>query len=706
MRRGWTVALLTASLLLLWGTGPTAATAQAPHAVPVSGPVLVVGIADLRWEDLDPVRTPALWRLAGRSSIGAMTDQSGEGDTRKATGWLVLGTGSRAVAGVPPTALPDPTDPAQLAALRKANSTARYRAQVGALGDAVHRVGATIAAVGPGAVLGGMTAAGTVDQRQVTLGERLPQADVVLLDLPQLYDTGRKDGVAAPSALTAVDTTVAAALRMLPSGSSVLVAGVSDGPVGGAPLHVAMASGPAFGPGRLTSASTGRDGVVQLIDVAPTILWLLGSPVPPAMLGVHWRSVAEPRAPLATAISGLVDLNRRSVAQVHMQGPYYHALLVVTVVYLLVVLGCWRFRRSGPPLVLGAVVASLPVASWLTQLVPWWRIGTWILLPLGGAIAVVIGVAAVLSPWPANRRWRIAGVVGAVTAAVISVDAAIGSPLSLDAPFGDNPIIAGRFHGVGNVAFALLGTGTLLLAAALVTGRSDRRAAVTVLGLGAVAVVVDGYPTLGDDFGGVLALLPAVCTLALLVSGLRVSWRHLAAILAGTVAVAGSFALLDHARPAAQRTHLGRFVQQVIDGTAWEAVHRKLGSSLHTFADGWPRWLTLAWLVLVLALALGTLRGRLQVAHDVDRRTTRGLAVSLAVLGVMGAGLNDSGLAVTAFVLAVAVPLLVPLVVPRAAPGGTEPGLPPRTLQPSSPGRDIGHVRDSYPIGRGGSGED
>jgi hypothetical protein len=657
------VALVTAWLLVaLSGPWSPRADAEAPDTAPSHGPVLVIGVPDLRWQDLDPVHTPALWDLAGRSSIGAMTDQSGEGDTRRATGWLVLGTGTRAVAGVLPSTVPDAADPAQLAALRQANANAHYRAQVGALGDAVHKAGKTIAAVGPGAVLGAMTSRGTVDETVTSLGAPLPRADVVVLELPQIYDTGRHGGVASASALTAVDTAVESALRQLPSGASVLLAGVSDGADGGAPLHVAMASGPAFGTGRLTSPSTGRDGVVQLIDVAPTILSLLGAPVPSSMVGVHWQSVDEARTPVGSQVAGLIDLDQRSRAEVRMGGPYAQAVLVVSILYLLFVLWGWSRRRTGPPLALSAIVASVPVGSWLTQLVPWWRGATWTLLPLGAAFAVVVGVSAALSPWPRDPRWRIAGFVGAVTAAVIVLDAATGSPLSLDAPFGDNPIIAGRFHGIGNVAFALLGAGTLLLAATLVAGRSGPRSALTVLGLGAVAVAVDGYPGLGDDFGGVLALLPAVCVLALLVSGVRVSWRYVVGIPAVTVVMAAVFALVDYARPAAERTHLGRFVQQIADGTAWDVMHRKLGSSLHTFAAGWPRWITLVWLLLVVVGIVRLRRGRLRMGPDVDVRTTRGLAIALAVLAVLGAGLNDSGLAVTAFVLAVAVPLLVPQV--------------------------------------------
>jgi hypothetical protein len=264
--------------------------------------------------------------------------------------------------------------------------------------------------------------------------------------------------------------------------------------------------------------------------------------------------------------------------------------------------------------------------------------------------------------------------VGGATALVIVADAATGSPLSLDAPFADDPIVAGRFHGIGNVAFALLGAGTLLLAAALAAGRRPARAAATVLGLGALAVVVDGLPALGDDLGGVLALLPAVAVLALAVSRLRVSARHAVAVVTATVAATAGFALYDHSRPAAERTHLGRFVGQLADGGAWAVVRRKLDSSLSTVTGGWPRWIVLGWVVLAVAAWLWHRRGRLRVPAGLDRRTAGGLLAALLVLGLLGAALNDSGLTVTAFTGYLAAPLLVPLLEPApdrtpAAPG-------------------------------------
>jgi hypothetical protein len=660
------VLALAGCVVVAVGWGAPVARAEQPAAVSPAGPVVLLGVPDLRWQDVTEAGTPALWQLAGRSAIGAMTDRSGEDTARRATGWMTVNTGSRAVAFIDPAStVPDPGDPVQLARLEQINQLARYHSRVGALGDALRQAGRKVAAVnGGGAVLGGMTSDGTVDMRTSSVPSALQRgADVVIGELPQLYDVDRDDAAAVQGALSTIDTAIGTIVQQLPAGASLLVAGVSDGVGGQAHLHVAMAEGPRFGPGRLTSPSTGRDGVVQLIDVASTVLWLSDTPLPSALIGAPWQSVPEARIPTATEIARFVDLDERSVAQLNTHG-YFRWVALVALLYVAITVACWARRRSGPPLLMSAAVAGVPAASWLIQLVPWWRIGTWTVAPLTAGVAILIGAAATFSPWPRDRRWRLAGVVGGISAAVITVDVATGSPLSLDAPFGDNPIIAGRFHGVGNVAFAVLAAGTLALAAASVSRMSGWRAAAVAFGLGAPAVVVDGYPRLGDDFGGVLSLLPGVALFGLIVCGVRISWRYVAAILGGTVATVATFVLVDYSRPASQQTHLGRFVGQIEDGSAWPVIMRKLGGSLGTVAQGWPRWIVLIWLLLALAFFLGQRRGWVRPADGVPPRTAGGLVAALVVVGVLGAVVNDSGLAITAFAFYVGAPLLVPLVEP------------------------------------------
>ena len=59
--------------------------------------------------------------------------------------------------------------------------------------------------------------------------------------------------------------------------------------------------------------------------------------------------------------------------------------------------------------------------------------------------------------------------------------------------------------------------------------------AVAAIGLG--IVICEGWPTMGSDFGGVIALSPAVLWLVLAMSGVRITWPRLL-IIAGSAVVA------------------------------------------------------------------------------------------------------------------------------------------------------------------------
>ena len=80
----------------------------------------------------------------------------------------------------------------------------------------------------------------------------------------------------------------------------------------------------------------------------------------------------------------------------------------------------------------------------------------------------------------------------------------------------------------GNFDFGVTMASALLCLAVLAAGRSRRVAMRTVAAGGAVLVVVDGAPFLGDDVGGVLALVPALAALAALVARVRVTARRAA----------------------------------------------------------------------------------------------------------------------------------------------------------------------------------
>ena len=226
----------------------------------------------------------------------------------------------------------------------------------------------------------------------------------------------------------------------------------------------------------------------------------------------------------------------------------------------------------------------------------------------------------------------------------------------------------------------------------------------TVVLLGLLTVAVMGWPSLGRDFGGVLAALPGFLLLAMLMAQVRVTVVRLVAILAAGVVAVGVVATLDWLRPPAQRTHLGRFVAQLLDGEAWTVVSRKGQANLDIL-----RGSALAWLLPVAVLALLWLvgpGGRLRRSSaafprgvpDGDVAVLRaGLTACLLSLAV-GTAANDSGVAVAATAAALLVPLLVWLTAGGAA------GFPPRgQVRAGSPRSEPAEATDRVTVVSRGS---
>lgn len=301
--------------------------------------------------------------------------------------------------------------------------------------------------------------------------------------------------------------------------------------------------------------------------------------------------------------------------------------------------------------------------------------------------------SASLSP-PRNGTSLTALLVAAAVPLAWLVDAAAGAPLAFNNPLGMNAVVAGRFYGVSNTAFALVaGALVVVIAGVWVTLGGGRRSALLVTALlGGAALLVDGAPQLGADVGGALTLVPTLAFLAAGLAGLRLSWRRWLAIGAATVLVVGGFAVVDLLRPGGP-THLGRFARQVADGSAAGVLGRKAYALVGPFVTKPVMAAALACAVVIVAAALWW--GRRQVrawrsgtspyawlapaAHgDIPRvggresgSPTRGMSPSarwvttalksLGVLTLVAVLVNDSGVTMAGFILAAAAPALLAL---------------------------------------------
>ncbi len=374
--------LLAATLalfaVLTWSAASPAVAAPVPAAARTSAGslrsaaapprVLVVAVPDLLWSDVSAPGTPTLWRLLGTGSAGALSVKSAWQLAGCADGLLTLGAGDRAAgeaSAAPPVGCVDQPPERFRALNRRVHSTAT----LGSLAAALSAAGATFTASGPGAPLALPRPPGPAGGT----------AEVQLVVDDALY-TAAPSG--RPAAASQVDGRLAALVGQLPASSSVLVVGSSDaGPSGrgaagrgDARLHVALAHGPGFPAGYLASPSTRRAPYVELIDVAPTVLGLVSAPVPPKMVGRAWHAATGPAA-ASDRLEALQDLDVKAVQGARWRPWFMWALaLAGLAVALGTVAALARPRRSIGALVVGyGVVASLPVASWLVQLVPWWR---------------------------------------------------------------------------------------------------------------------------------------------------------------------------------------------------------------------------------------------------------------------------------------------------------------------------------------------
>jgi hypothetical protein len=642
-RLAWLAAIVV-TVLVGW--------APAAQAQPSSRPTVVLfAVPGLRWADVTAM--PHLIALASHSSVGELSVKTRGGITRCAAGLLAVSAGNRTaapIAAIAPTGVIAPTAPTSRPvhcavnmstwpALRQANHTSRYDARIGSLGTTLQAAGIKTVAVTSVAVPMLANTSGQVDSVAPSIAKGMAIGGVVGIVDRRLYAV---PSIGRPSAQLAVDATLATIEKLLPSGSILMVAGISDLSGGHAQLHAVVLSGPGWTHTQLRSSAAGRAPYVQLIDVAPTILAAEGLAVPSYMVGRPMQSSGSS----APGIASYIDDNHHAVAQRSLGQRVFLTLGIGAILMMLLAAApVWAGRRLARWL--ARILAPAPALVFIANALPWWR---WPQLAFAG---IVLGGCLILATATtiAARRNVTAGllVVPVFSFAALAIDQLTGATLQLSAPLGDSPLIAGRFSGMGNLDFAVMATSALIVAG-VVGGRLSRLPAIICASaIAGVAVVVDGAPQLGNDIGGVLSLLPAGIVVVALVAQVRFTKRRVLGVVLTTLVVAVGVALVDYSRPATNQTDVGRFTGQVLHGGAGIEVRRKLDAALASF--GW----TIGTFVVVIAVLLAVIaRTRIRRALATSPGAKAGVIASI-VVAVLGVALNDSGITIAAMAVIVGV---------------------------------------------------
>ncbi|MEU4692218.1 hypothetical protein [Actinoplanes sp. NPDC023714] len=645
--------------------------------------VVVAAAPGLRWEDLDPQRTPALWQEARTGSVGWLTVRSAHDVTCPADGWLTLGAGNyaawdtREVTGKCAPAAPQLNRPDDIGAsvvdqrtvVRNNQDRMPYGTTPGALAESVR----CTYAIGPGAAIAAARPFGRVDKYAAELPADpsgvLGDCVLSIVDLGTITGSGAE----RQAAVAAADATLARVLAARPERSLMLIAGVSDTDTSSR-LHVAIAEGPGWQGGWLTSAGTGRDGYLQLVDLAPTVLSALGRPSPEKLFAGYAATVAEGRpADPAEAMQGEHDADRRAIAQRGVAEIFFTVLAVVQLLlFALAVPVLIRARRhagpAGPPLppprLVAAVEAALIAAglaipaALVADLVPWWTSEhpAWMFGAATAALMILGTLLIRLSPRYPRTLLPMAA-VSAAAVLVVAADLVTGARLQLNGVAGYSAVYGVRYSGVGSVGLGVFVAGLLLLAGCVAQRVTRQWRPLVVVIFGGLGVVVVGSPYLGADPVGAIALTAGVCVAAAISTGGWLTFPRFAwAALCGLVVTIG-FAVFDLRRPPLEQGTLGRFLTALANGTAGPAMQRAAAASGQALLDSPLTLLALFGALMLVFCQFSPWGGlyRLYGLNPAIRAGVAGTIVATLIAGVFG----GSALGVAGTAAALAVPMAV-----------------------------------------------
>ncbi len=689
--------MLGMAALVMGSVFAVAVGRAAPARAVDSSPVVLIGTGGITWSDVSPSATPNLWSFLRDGSSAALTVRSVNTNTCPVDGWLALSAGERAAGTFdsgdtkPPCRPIEPPDGTSVAGwldFKAAAAATKFDARLGLLAERAARSGACVQAVGPGAAIGAALPTGIISRYDAfkvsALTADLTNCPITLVDVGSVRDPEDVDPAeprpeqSRAEQVRAIDARIGQVLDAAPAGWDIVVASLADAGQSER-LRLVAAKGPHFGPGTLVSPSTRQPGLVQASDLTVTLLAQAAIPVPDSLGGAALQRDPAPNNSEALAherLRDLVDYDQASHEVHSLVPPFFNGFAYSQLVIYAFVLLVWRrkfgsdatrVRLLGVVRTVAVVAATVPVSTFLANLFPWWRFSVPMVAVVAsvGLFVAAISCLALLTPIGRTLMGPLA-VVSGVTMSVLAVDVMTGSRLQLSSLMGLQPVVGGRFYGMGNVTFALFGTCTILLCIALshppVLAGRPRLAAAIVGVVGSAAVLVDGAPFWGADGGGPPALIPGLVYFVLTILGVRMTWRRWGALAGGTVLLFLLVGFLDWLRPVESRSHLGRFFQTLIDGGAWDVITRKFAQNMAILFGNYPLTLLvpIALAFVIYVLARPTSWGSRALQRSFDRAPTlRPGLVALAITLTIGFAINDSGTAIPAVGATVAVPLIV-----------------------------------------------
>jgi hypothetical protein len=396
---------------------------------------------------------------------------------------------------------------------------------------------------------------------------------------------------------------------------------------GGELLWSGAAGLPGGGGRELTSHTTQQQGLISAVDLAPTILEWLGTPVPAEVRG---RRIETGGALNGGALRSLSERLRV------IGGRRLAALGLLLCAWAMVLLAAapWPAARTRA-LRAGALgVMWVPLAAMIPAAIEPGAPVEYATIAL--ACLALGALSDALLAWP---RAMLAPAV-AVPAAIVA-DALAHTQLLMRSLDGPDPALGARFYGVGNELKSGLAVLVLAgVASGLYRSRRGRRAVRAVLAAGALLAVIEGSARIGAGVGGVVLVCAGTAVAAVMLAPGALTRRRALIALAGPVAGLVVLALIDLATAHGSGHFTGSVLHARSAGDVRDILVRRYKAAWDELGNhAMPLATALALLASVAAVRR---RARLLAPVGGDPAWLAALAGGLAA-GVVGALVEDSG---------------------------------------------------------------
>jgi hypothetical protein len=512
----------------------------------------------------------------------------------------------------------------------------------------------------------------TDQKKLLTLfGAALKEADFVVVDLGDTvradwysnYAFDKQAGLQRMRAIYTGGRFIKQAMEAAGENTTFIIAALSPPGSSKLPLKSSLEQmtpiivhGPGFGAGSLTSDTTKRTSLVTTLDIAPTVLTVLGLQKTEKMAGAVMRAGSESVTP-----QSLDDFNKSSVGVKDTRRTAILAYIYIQVILYVLAALVLAYRKILNKLsatvleVLIFTTMSFPLFSFYTTKIEHLASQG----PLVTLLTVVVSAAfaTLLVLFRRNKLQPIIG-VAALTLIVLTIDVCLGSPSFINSIFGYDTIRGNRFFGIGNEAYPILIANAVLLFGVMLEKEWTKWMVGIIAVISLALTYIIGFPTVGANAGGIIAAVAAFSVIIYHALKSQAKARSIVIAAAAVVITLGGFLAYDVLNGGI--THMGKFVLSVMDGgpaAFFIVVNRKLSTNLMILRySTWSYFLliTICVITFLWFKPVGVLRRLLADHKGISAAITASL-----IGGIIGFAFEDSGILIPAIMMSYMIPTVI-----------------------------------------------